>query len=283
VSGPSADSRDRSSQRADRASDLTSDQREALQNRAENMTPEQRQALQEKAANMTPEQKEQIKSRLENLTPEQKEQLRQKYEESGLTPSQLPSEGADREDWQDWKDQNREDWQDWYEDEYHDYWDDHYYPVWWYGYPVTTMSYSFYLDDDPPCSRTVVVNNAGGYASTYYHCDSVWYRSTYASGEVRYVVTSPPPGAELDNLTDAYQVMVNGKEYFVSGHAFYQTVTRDGKPVYVLVDPPLGAEVKTIPQYAVEIKHQEQSYYRYDKIFYQRKGDVFVIVANPGV
>jgi hypothetical protein len=292
-------SENRSQTFQDRASNLTPDQKQALQNRADSLTPEQKQSLQdkassltpeqkqqiqEKASNLTPEQKEQIKDRAENLTPEQKEELRQKYEESGLTPGQLPSEisDADREDWQEWRDDNREDWQDWYEDEYDDYWDDHYHSTWWYGYPVSSVSYSFYVDNDPPCQNKVVVNQATGY-TTYYQCNSVWYQPAYASGDVKYVVTSPPAGAELTTLSNPYTVTVDGQVYFVSNHAFYQRIFRNGQALYVSVDAPIGAQVPTIPQYAVEIKHQGQSYYRFDKIFYQRQGDAFVVVANPGV
>jgi len=80
-------------------------------------------------------------------------------------------------------------------------------------------------------------------------------------------------------------VTVDGQEYFVSNHVFYQRITRDGQLLYVTVDAPVGAVVPTIPPYAVEIEHQGQSYYRFDRIFYQRQGEgeAFVVVGNPGV
>jgi Family of unknown function (DUF6515) len=226
--------------------------------------------------------------RAENLTPAQKDQLRQKYENSGLKPSQLPSrdrEGwsdQDREDWQDWREQNREDWQKWHDDKYDDYWDDHWHSYWWYGYPVSTVSYSFYIDDTPPCQKTVVINQTAG-TTTYYYCNSIWYQPAYASGEVQYVIASPPAGAELTALSDPHEVTVGGQEFFVSNHVFYQKITRDGQTLYVTVDAPPGAEVPTIPEYAVEIEHQGQTYYRFDRIFYRRQGDFFVVVKNPGV
>ena len=233
-------------------------------------------------------QRDTLRQRAENLTPEQKDQLRQKYENSGLKPSQLPGRDRedwsdqDREDWQDWRDQSREDWQDWYDDRYDDYWDDHWHAHWWFGYPVSTVSYSFYIDDTPPCQKTVVINQAGG-STTYYYCSSIWYEPVYASGEVRYVITSPPAGAELTTLSDPYTLTVGGQEFFVSNHVFYQKITRDGQTLYVTVDAPPGAEVPTIPEYAVEIEHQGRTYYRFDRIFYERQGDSFVVVENPGV
>jgi hemin uptake protein HemP len=148
---------------------------------------------------------------------------------------------------------------------------------------VSTVSYSFYIDDRPPCQQTVVINQPAGTSTTYYYCNSVWYQPTYAGGDVKYVVTSPPAGGELATLVEPYSVTVDGKEYFVSNHVFYQRITRDGKLLYVTVDAPPGAKVPTIPQYAVEIEHKGQSYYRFDRIFYQRQGDAFVVVANPGV
>jgi hypothetical protein len=33
----------------------------------------------------------------------------------------------------------------------------------------------------------------------------------------------------------------------------------------------------------VAIEHLGQTYYRFDKIFYTRQGDFFVVVKNPGV
>jgi hypothetical protein len=269
---------------ADRAGTLTPEQKQSLQERAGSLTPEQKQQIQEKASNLTPEQKQQLQERASNLTPEQKEALRQKFEDSGLTADQLPSDisDEDREDWQEWRDENREDWQDWYEDEYDDYWDDHYHSTWWYGYPVSSVSYSFYMDNSPPCQNKVMINQAGGY-TTYYQCNSVWYQPVYSSGDVKYVVASPPAGAELASLSNSYVVTVDGEDYYVSNHAFYRAVTRNGQILFVLVDPPIGAKVNTIPQYAVEIKHGGQTYYRFDKIFYQKQGDAFVVVVNPGV
>jgi hypothetical protein len=193
-------------------------------------------------------------------------------------------EGRDeiREDWQEHRDQAREDWQDWYHDMYDDYWDDHWYSYWWIGYPVSTVSFAFYIDDTPPCQQTVVINQAGG-STTYYYCSSLWYQPVYTSGEVKYVVTSPPSGAELAALSDPYRVTVGGLEFFVSNHVFCQKITRNGQTLYVTVDAPPGAKVPTIPEYAVEIQHQGQTYYRFDRLFYRRQGDAFVVVENPGV
>jgi hypothetical protein len=238
-----------------------------------------------------PSQRDIQRQRTANLTPDQKAELRQKWENSGVKPSQLPTRDRDqiredwqdnREDWQDWRNQNREDWQDWYDDRYDDYWDDHWHSHWWYGYPVSAVSYAFYIDDTPPCQRTVIVDQTSG-SATYYYCDSVWYQPAYAAGEVRYVVTSPPAGAELTSLPDPYELTVGGQEYLVSNHSFYQKITRNGQTLYMTVDPPIGAMVSSIPEYAVEIEHQGQTYYRFDRIFYQRQGNYFEVVDNPGV
>jgi hypothetical protein len=264
----------------------TPEQKQQIQDKAASMTPEQKQQAKDKAASMTPEQKQQAKDRVANMTPEQKQQAREKWENSGLTPEQLPDRGdnrdENREDWQDHLDDSREDWQDWYDDQYDDYWDDHWHSSWWYGYPVSTVSYSFYINDTPPCQKTVVINQATG-NTTYYYCNSVWYQPAYASGDVKYVVTAPPAGAELPALTEPHKLTVSGQDYFVSNHIFYQKITRSGQTLYVTVDAPPGARVLTIPQYAVEIEHQGKSYYRFDRIFYVRQGDSFVVVANPGV
>jgi len=88
---------------------------------------------------------------------------------------------------------------------------------------------------------------------------------------------------ELITLSDPYPVTVGGQEFFVSNHVFYQKITRGGQMLYVTVDAPPGAKVSTIPEYAVEIEHGDKTYYRFDRIFYQRQGDFFVVVKNPGV
>jgi len=229
------------------------------------------------------------RQRLKDMTPEQKDQLREKLENSGLEPSQLPSRDEirddwqdNREDWQDWRDDAREDWQAWYANMYDEYWDDHWYPVWWYGYPVSTISFSFYIDDTPPCQKTVVINQSTG-QMTYYYCDSVWYQPTFAGGEAAYVVSAPPPGGELTTLSNPYHVKVEGQDYWVSNHVFYQKITRNDASTYVTVDAPIGAKLPTIPEYSVAIEHQGLTYYRFDRIFYLQQGDVFVVVANPGV
>jgi hypothetical protein len=266
---------------------MTPDQKQALKDQAGSLSSEQRDALRSRAADLTPEQRQQMKDRAADLTPEEKQQIRQKFENSGLTPGQLPVEDPVRdrdeirEDWQDWRNQNREDWQNWYHDQYDDYWDDHWHDAWWYGYPVSSVSYSIYLDDSPPCRETVVVNQPSG-MTTYYLCNSVWYQPAYTSGDVKYVVISPPAGVEMFGLSNPYEVRVDGKDYFVSNHTFYQKIIKNGHPIYVSVDAPIGAQVPTIPPYAVEIKHQDQSYYRFDKVFYQRQGDFFLVVASPG-
>ncbi len=212
-------------------------------------------------------------------------------QDSGLRPEQLPNEDgrwsdADREDWQDWRDDSREDWQKWYNNQYDDHWDDHYYGYspWWYGYPVSSVSYSYYMSDSPPCTNTVVVNQATG-STTYYYCSSTWYQSisSSSSGSAKYVVTTPPAGVGLTSLNKPLVMTVNGKEYYLSAHVFYQKITRDGKDLYVTVDAPVGAKVATIPEYAVEVKYQDWTYLRFGQTFYQKQGDGFVVVGNPGL
>ena len=247
-----------------------------------NATPEQKQQVKDRAANSTPEQRQQARDRVANMTPEQKEQAREKWENSGLNPEDMPDRDEIREDWQDYRDDVREDWQNWYEDRYDDHWHYHWHSSWWYGYPVSTVSYSFYINDTPPCQKTVVINQTTG-TTSYYYCNSVWYQPVHSSGEVKYVITAPPAGAELPKLTDSHKVTVADQEYYLSNHIFYQKINRDGQTLYVTVDAPLGARVSTIPQYAVEIEHKGKSYYRCDKIFYERQGEYFTVVANPGV
>ena len=261
---------------------MSPEQKQQLKDKAANMTPEQKQQARDKVADRSPERKQQLQDRMANLSPEQKDQLRQKFENSGLKPEDLPDRDEIREDWQDWRDDAREDWQDWYEDRYDDYWDDRWYSSWWYGYPVSTVSYSFYIYDQKPCQQTVVINQSRG-STTYYYCDSIWYQQAYTSGSVKYVVTSPPAGAELSTLSDPQQVTVNGQDYYVSNHVFYQKIVRKGETLYTTVDAPIGAVVPTIPEYAVAIEAQGDPYYRFDSIFYQKRGDGFVVVANPGV
>lgn len=232
-----------------------------------------------------------LHERAANLTPGQKQQLRQQYQNGGLKPSQLPDrtlgDGQEaradrRENRQDQRDEARDDWQEWYDDQYHDDWDDHWYSPWWYGAPLTPVSYAFYLDDEPPCLETVVIKEATG-TTTYYYCGSIWYQPVYFAGEVKYIVTSPPAGAELATLTNPRPVTVAGREYVVCNHIFYQKVTRNGQALYVSVDAPPGATVPTIPEYAVRVEYQGKSYLRFDRIFYQKQGDTFIIVPNPGL
>jgi YHS domain-containing protein len=147
---------------------------------------------------------------------------------------------------------------------------------------VAAVSYSFYMDNTPPCQKTVVINQATG-QTTYYYCNSVWYQPAYNAGEVKYIVTAPPAGAELPSIPGPHKMTVGGKEYYLSNHVFYQQITRNGQTLYVTVDAPPGAKVPSIPEYAVEIEHQGENYYRFDKIFYVKQGDFFVVVKNPGV
>lgn len=223
------------------------------------------------------------------LSDDQKSQLREKYADSGLTPGQLPNDDgrwsdADREDWQDWRNENREDWQKWYNNHYDDHWDDYYgYSPWWYGYPVSTVSYSYYINDNPPCTSPVVLNQATG-SKTYYYCSSTWYQPILSSaGTTKYVVTTPPAGAELTSLSNPQVLTVAGRQYYLSHYIFYQKITRNGQNLYVTVDPPVGARVATIPPYAVEVKYQDWTYLRFGQTFYQRQGDAFVVVKNPGL
>jgi len=96
-------------------------------------------------------------------------------------------------------------------------------------------------------------------------------------------VGAPPAGGELTTLSNPYNVKVEGQDYWVSNHVFYQKITRNGTLTYVTVDAPIGAKLPTIPEYSVAIEHQGLTYYRFDRIFYLQQGDVFVVVANPGV
>jgi hypothetical protein len=261
---------------------LPAEQKQQIKDKTVNMSPEQKQTVKDRAADRSPEQRQQLRERMADLTPEQKEQLREKFEGAGVKPEDLPDREEIREDWQEWRDDAREDWQDWYEDRYDDYWDDRWYSSWWYGYPVGAIPYSFYLNDTPPCQETIVINQVAG-TTNYYYCDSIWYQPVSTAGEVKYVVTVPPSGTELPTLADPYKVTVSGQDYFVSNHVFYKKINRNDQDFYVSVDAPHGARVPTIPEYAVEVEIQGQSYYRFDRIFYERKEDGFMVVTMPGV
>jgi hypothetical protein len=266
----------------DRTAKMSPERQPQIKDRVANESSERQQQIKDRAVDMTPEQKQKIKERRADLSPESKEQFREKWENSGLKPEDLPDRDEIREDWQDWRDESREDWQDWYDDRYGDYWDDRWRTIWWYGNPVSTVPYSFYIDDTPPCQETIVINKITG-TTTYYYCDAIWYQPVYTSGEVMYVVAAPPPDAELSTLTDPYKVTVSGQDYFVSNHIFYREITRDGQVLYVSVFAPRGARVPTIPPYAVEIKARGEIFYRFDNIFYVRKEDGFMVTGNPGV
>jgi hypothetical protein len=224
------------------------------------------------------------------LSDDQKSTLRKKYADSGLTPGQLPGDGDRdrdeiREDWQNWRDDARDDWQKWYKNRYDDYWDDYYrYSPWWYGYPVSTVSYSYYINDSPPCKTAVIVNQGTGGRHTYYYCNATWYQPiSSSSGETKYVVTTPPARAEVTSLSNPSELKVDGKEYYLSAHVFYQKIKRDGKDIYATVDAPVGAKVATIPAYAVEVEHKGKHYFRFGQTFYKKQGDGFVVVKNPGL
>ena len=108
--------------------------------------------------------------------------------------------------------------------------------------------------------------------------------TTYYQGEVKYVLVSAPLGMDVPYL-DSYETMVvGGKNYFLSEHTFYQKITRDGQPVYVVVDPPYGAKVRAIPEYAVKVEVSGQTYYRWDRNYYQRATDKtggYIVVRQP--
>jgi hypothetical protein len=218
------------------------------------------------------------------------QQAQKKIASSGPTASQLPTkdrsqlrEGRRRDDSRLRPDQKRRlrrnARREWYEDRWDGYYG--YYP-WWYGYPVTTVSYSYYVKDSPPCKTAVVVDETEG-RNTYYYCNATWYQPvTSSTGTVKYVVTTPPARAELISLSNPSTLNVDGKEYYLSGHVFYQKIKRDGKDIYVTVDAPVGAKVATIPEYAVEVEHKGKQYFCFGQIFYKKQADGFVVVKNPG-
>lgn len=215
------------------------------------------------------------------LNDDQKSKLRKKYADGGLTPEQLPDDGVHDKNLKK-KAYVRNEWR---RDQYEDYWDDYRgYSPWWYGYPVSRVSYSYYVNDTPPCKTTVVVDEGTGGKKKYYYCSGTWFQPiSSTSGDTKYVVTSPPARAEVASLSNPSELKVDGKEYYLSSHVFYQKIKRDGKDTYVTVDAPVGARVATIPEYAVEVEHKEKIYFRFGEIFYQKKGDGFVVVKNPGI
>jgi len=98
---------------------------------------------------------------------------------------------------------------------------------------------------------------------------------------VQYVPVSAPDGAELDQLDDATEVVIDGESYYLANGSFYTKVQRDGKDVYVVVDPPVGAEVQSLPEETREFKIGDDTYYQFDKVFYRKQGSGYVVVDPP--
>jgi len=239
------------------------------QNREKSL--EDRQDLEERYENLTPEEQEQVKDRWDELSEEEQQQFEDRYEQR--------QENLD--DRLEYREEAREDWQEWHEDQYDDYWDDHWHSHWWYGgYHHSSISVTYYVNDSPPCNTMIV--HSDGY--TYYHCDTTWHQATYYQGETQYVLVSAPPGVEITSLDDYEIIAVGGQDYYLNNHTFYQLITRDNRDVYVVVDPPYDAIIKVLPEYAVKVEVSSQTYYRWDKTYYQESTSVtgsYVVVRAP--
>lgn len=286
---------------SERSRQTTIDQRRATQTgsdaahrreKYQSLTPEQQQTVQDRRNQLsgdqpvtTPERRQALKDRYDNLTPEQQDTLQERAEERRET---RPTDPEDR--WE-WREENREDWQEYYDQVrqerwnkynylYHEYYDDYWHSHWWYhDHYHSSVSISFYINDTPPCSKTVVIANG----ATYYYCENVWYQPSYTQGEVKYIVISPPPGAEVTYLDNYEVINVGGQSYYVSHHTFHQRIERDGRTLFVVVDPPPGARVMSIPEHSVELEVNGKSYYRYDRIWYQKQelADGYTVVPPP--
>jgi len=116
---------------------------------------------------------------------------------------------------------------------------------------------------------------------TFYYCGGSYYDRVYVQSEVRYVPVSAPSGAELTKLENPVAMVIEGETYYLDNGNFYTKVRRDGKDVYVVIDPPIGAEVPSLPEEVREFKVGDATYYQFDKVFYRKLGDHYVVVPPP--
>ena len=98
---------------------------------------------------------------------------------------------------------------------------------------------------------------------------------------MKYVPVAASSGAERTALESSTRMVIEGKEYWLDQGTFYVAVERDGRRVYVVVDPPVGAEVPKLPEEAREMKVDGQTYWQFDRVFYKKLGDVYVVVPPP--
>jgi hypothetical protein len=116
---------------------------------------------------------------------------------------------------------------------------------------------------------------------SFYYCGGNYYDRVYVKSEVRYVPVSAPSGAEITSLEDPTSMIIDGEEYFLSKGTFYTKVRRDGKDIYVVIDPPTGAEVPSLPGGAREMEVAGATYYQFDRVFYRKLGEIYVVVDPP--
>jgi hypothetical protein len=190
-------------------------------------------------------------------------------------------ERPDPEDRQNWREENREDWQEYGNDVRHErreYAEDYYDEYWGWHH---SHHYAHYHSPSVYVSlgcrhETVIVSS-----HTFYYCGGSYYDRVYVKSEVRYVPVSAPSGAERTSLENPTLMVIDGEEYFLDGGSFYQQIRRDGKVLYVVVDPPVNAEVPILPEGARELKVGGATYYQFDKVFYRKLGDGYVVVEPP--
>ncbi len=171
---------------------------------------------------------------------------------------------------QGWADNVREERQEYAEKYYDEYWN------WHHGY-MGSAYYAPHVFVSLGCSNQVVVVSA----HSYYYCGGSYYDRVIVQSEVKYVPVSAPSGAEITKLENPTEIVIDGKTYYLDNGSFYIQVTRDGKQIYVVVDPPVGAEVPSLPDGARELDVAGDSYYQFDKVFYRKLGDRYVIVDPP--
>jgi hypothetical protein len=175
-----------------------------------------------------------------------------------------------REDWQDYGDKVRNERYEYAEKYYDEYWG-------WHHSHHHHHYHSSAVYVSLGCSHSTVIVSS----HTFYYCGGTYYDRVYVQSEVRYVPVSAPSGAELESLENPTVMVIDGEEYYLDNGSFYQQIRRDGKVLYVVVDPPVNAEVPSLPEGARELQVGDVTYYQFDRVFYRKLGEIYVVVEPP--
>jgi hypothetical protein len=199
-----------------------------------------------------------------------REDLKQRREELGDREGRETRREEAREDWQDYGDKVRDERREYAEDYYDEYWG-------WHHSHHHHHYHSSAVYVSLGCSHSTVIVSS----HTFYYCGGTYYDRVYVQSEVRYVPVSAPSGAELASLENPTVMVIDGEEYYLDNGSFYQQIRRDGKVLYVVVDPPVNAEVPSLPEGARELQVGDVTYYQFDRVFYRKLGEIYVVVEPP--